>query len=69
MIWEQNSVVVVSLTRLTDNSTPNCHRYWPEEGTELYHIYEVDVKSNDFFYNQIKKNDIERFKIYFQYIN
>lgn len=18
-----------------------CHRYWPEEGSELYHIYEV----------------------------
>lgn len=45
MIWEQNSVVVVSLTRLTDNSTPNCHRYWPEEGTELYHIYEVQLIS------------------------
>ena len=41
MIWEQNSVVIVNLTRLWENSTSICHRYWPEEGTDLYHIYEV----------------------------
>lgn len=22
-----------------------CHRYWPEEGSELYHIYEVHLVS------------------------
>lgn len=41
MIWEQGSVVMVMLTRLTENGTTMCHRYWPEEGSELYHIYEV----------------------------
>ena len=29
------------LTRLTENGNGMCHRYWPEEGSELYHIYEV----------------------------
>jgi hypothetical protein len=33
------------LTRLTENGTAMCHRYWPEEGSELYHIYEVRISS------------------------
>ena len=41
MVWEQGSVVMVDLTRLMENSVSMCHRYWPEEGTDLYHIYEV----------------------------
>ncbi|KAK6631075.1 hypothetical protein RUM43_014171 [Polyplax serrata] len=45
MIWEQGSVVMVMLTRLTENGTTMCHRYWPEEGSELYHIYEVHLVS------------------------
>jgi receptor-type tyrosine-protein phosphatase N len=45
MVWEQGSVVIVTLTRLADNGTPLCHRYWPEEGSELHHIYEVHLVS------------------------
>lgn len=45
MVWEQGSVVMVMLTRLTENGTAMCHRYWPEEGSELYHIYEVHLVS------------------------
>jgi receptor-type tyrosine-protein phosphatase N len=41
LVWEQGSVVMVMLSRLTENGTAMCHRYWPEEGSELYHIYEV----------------------------
>lgn len=41
MVWEQGSVVIVHLTRLTENGVAMCHRYWPEEGSDLYHIYEV----------------------------
>jgi protein tyrosine phosphatase len=41
MVWEQGSVVIVNLTRLSENTTALCHRYWPEEGSELHHIYEV----------------------------
>lgn len=45
MIWEQGSVVMVMLTRLTENGNAMCHRYWPEEGSEVYHIYEVHLVS------------------------
>ncbi len=41
MIWEQGCVVIVMLTRLQDNGHQLCHRYWPEEGSEQYHIFEV----------------------------
>lgn len=41
MVWEQGCVVMVMLTRLIENDVTMCHRYWPEEGSELYHIYEV----------------------------
>jgi receptor-type tyrosine-protein phosphatase N len=43
MVWEQGSVVIVMLTKCTaDDQTPLCVRYWPEEGSDLYHIYEVN---------------------------
>ncbi|XP_050691832.1 uncharacterized protein LOC126983235 isoform X2 [Eriocheir sinensis] len=45
LVWEQGSVVVVMLSRLTENGHSLCHRYWPEEGSELYHIYEVHLVS------------------------
>lgn len=44
MVWEQGSVVIVMLTKLTENGVAMCHRYWPEEGSDLYHIYEVTFK-------------------------
>ena len=31
--------------RLTENGYQLCHRYWPEEGSEQYHIFEVSVTS------------------------
>ncbi|XP_030751242.1 receptor-type tyrosine-protein phosphatase N2 [Sitophilus oryzae] len=45
LIWEQGAVVIVMLTRLTEGGTAMCHRYWPEEGSEVYHIYEVHLVS------------------------
>lgn len=44
MIWEQGCVVIVMLTRLVENDTSMCHRYWPLEGAELYNIYEVSFQ-------------------------
>lgn len=41
MIWEQGAVVIVALCRLQENGEISCARYWPEEGAEVYHIYEV----------------------------
>lgn len=45
MIWEQGAVVIVSLCRLQENGEVACARYWPEEGAEVYHIYEVHLVS------------------------
>uniref|UniRef100_A0A1B6GL34 Protein-tyrosine-phosphatase n=3 Tax=Proconiini TaxID=565685 RepID=A0A1B6GL34_9HEMI len=49
MVWEQGCVVMVMLTRLIENDVSMCHRYWPEEGSELYHIYEVHLVSEHFW--------------------
>ena len=46
MVWEQGSVVIVMLSKLSENGYQLCHRYWPEEGSEQYHIFEV----NNYFY-------------------
>lgn len=45
MIWEQGAVVIVALCRLQENNESACARYWPEEGSEVYHIYEVHLVS------------------------
>ncbi|EFX88841.1 hypothetical protein DAPPUDRAFT_311182 [Daphnia pulex] len=45
MIWEQGSVVLVLLTKIVENGEELCHKYWPEEGSQLYHIYEVHLVS------------------------
>jgi receptor-type tyrosine-protein phosphatase N len=45
MIWEQGSVVIVTLCRLQENGESVCSRYWPEEASEIYHIYEVHLVS------------------------
>ncbi|XP_017886079.1 receptor-type tyrosine-protein phosphatase N2 isoform X2 [Ceratina calcarata] len=49
LVWEQGSVVIVMLTRLTEEGVAMCHRYWPEEGSELYYIYEVHLVSEHFW--------------------
>ncbi|XP_063699228.1 receptor-type tyrosine-protein phosphatase N2 [Culicoides brevitarsis] len=45
MIWEQGAVVIVALCKLDENGESQCARYWPEEGAETYHIYEVHLVS------------------------
>jgi protein tyrosine phosphatase len=46
MIWEQNSSVVVMLTKEVENMTPKCCRYWPEEGqAESFGKYRVTLNS------------------------
>ena len=37
-------MVIVSLCRLQENGDIACARYWPEEGAEVYHIYEVGFR-------------------------
>lgn len=44
MVWESGCVVIVMLTPLTENGVKQCYHYWPDEGSNLYHIYEVPYK-------------------------
>jgi len=37
MVWEQNSTIVVMLTKEVENTKPKCARYWPEEGQSEQH--------------------------------
>ena len=43
MIWEQGSTVIINLSCLVEDTVPLCHRYWPETGSDLYHIYEASL--------------------------
>ena len=45
MVWEQGSVVIVMLSKLSENGYQLCQRYWPEEGSEQYHIFEVNISN------------------------
>ncbi|XP_054479029.1 receptor-type tyrosine-protein phosphatase N2 [Anoplopoma fimbria] len=45
MVWESGCVVVVMLTPLSENGVKQCHPYWPDEGSDVYHIYEVNLVS------------------------
>ncbi|KAI4891449.1 hypothetical protein NFI96_025138, partial [Prochilodus magdalenae] len=45
MVWESGCVVIVMLTPLTESGTKQCYHYWPDEGSNLYHIYEVNLVS------------------------
>ncbi|XP_051717716.1 solute carrier organic anion transporter family member 5A1b isoform X3 [Ctenopharyngodon idella] len=45
MVWESGCVVVVMLTPLSENGVKQCYHYWPDEGSNLYHIYEVNLVS------------------------
>ncbi len=41
MVWEHGSVVIVNLTNLIEGTDVMCHRYWPDNGSEVYGVYEV----------------------------
>ncbi|XP_065794778.1 receptor-type tyrosine-protein phosphatase N2 isoform X2 [Muntiacus reevesi] len=45
MVWESGCVVIVMLTPLSENGVRQCYHYWPDEGSNLYHIYEVHLVS------------------------
>ncbi|KAK1336665.1 hypothetical protein QTO34_002699 [Cnephaeus nilssonii] len=40
MVWESGCTVIVMLTPLVEDGVKQCDRYWPDEGSSLYHIYE-----------------------------
>ena len=41
MVWEQGSVVIVSLCRTVENGTLKCNQFWPANGFEVNDKYEV----------------------------
>ena len=41
MVWESGCAVIVMLTPLVEDGVKQCDRYWPDEGSSLYHVYEV----------------------------
>uniref|UniRef100_A0A671NM52 Protein tyrosine phosphatase receptor type N2 n=1 Tax=Sinocyclocheilus anshuiensis TaxID=1608454 RepID=A0A671NM52_9TELE len=45
MVCESGCVVIVMLTPLAENGIKQCQQYWPDEGSDLYHIYEVNLVS------------------------
>ncbi|XP_034428995.1 receptor-type tyrosine-protein phosphatase N2 isoform X1 [Hippoglossus hippoglossus] len=45
MVWESGCVVIVMLTPLSENGVKQCHHYWPDEGSDVYHVYEVNLVS------------------------
>ncbi|XP_030436435.1 receptor-type tyrosine-protein phosphatase-like N isoform X3 [Gopherus evgoodei] len=45
MVWENGCTVIVMLSPLLEDSVKQCDRYWPDEGSSLYHIYEVNLVS------------------------
>ncbi|XP_041737016.1 receptor-type tyrosine-protein phosphatase N2 [Coregonus clupeaformis] len=45
MVWESGCVVIVMLTPLSENGVKQCQQYWPDEGFNVYHVYEVNLVS------------------------
>lgn len=41
MVWENGCTVIVMMSALVEDGEKQCDRYWPDEGSSLYHIYEV----------------------------
>uniref|UniRef100_A0A8C5AEF5 Protein tyrosine phosphatase receptor type Nb n=1 Tax=Gadus morhua TaxID=8049 RepID=A0A8C5AEF5_GADMO len=51
MVWENGCTVIVMLTALVEDGEKQCDRYWPDEGSSLYHIYEVNLVSEHIWCN------------------
>ncbi|XP_034529847.1 receptor-type tyrosine-protein phosphatase F-like [Notolabrus celidotus] len=42
MLWEQNSTIVVMLTKLREMGREKCHQYWPSDRSARYQYFVVD---------------------------
>lgn len=51
MVWENGCTVIVMMTALVEDGEKQCERYWPDEGSSLYNIYEVRNIKIHFFVN------------------
>ncbi|XP_068612465.1 receptor-type tyrosine-protein phosphatase-like N [Brachionichthys hirsutus] len=50
-VWENGCTVIVMMTALVEDGEKQCDRYWPDEGSSLYHIYEVNLVSEHIWCN------------------
>lgn len=41
MIWEQQSVTIVCLSKTNEYGNMKCNQYWPKSGCEVYDKFEV----------------------------
>ncbi|XP_016304624.1 receptor-type tyrosine-protein phosphatase-like N [Sinocyclocheilus anshuiensis] len=51
MVWESGCTVIVMMTALVEEGEKQCDHYWPDEGSSLYHIYEVNLVSEHIWCN------------------
>ncbi|XP_035249430.1 receptor-type tyrosine-protein phosphatase-like N isoform X2 [Anguilla anguilla] len=51
MVWESGCTVIVMMTALVEDGQKQCDRYWPDEGSSLYHVYEVNLVSEHIWCN------------------
>ncbi|XP_071498430.1 receptor-type tyrosine-protein phosphatase delta-like, partial [Diadema antillarum] len=45
MLWEQNSTIIVMLSKLREMGREKCHQYWPAERSARYQYFVVDPMS------------------------
>lgn len=45
MVWEQKSVVIVSLCRTVEYGSLKCNQYWPSNGYEVFDNFEIHLVS------------------------
>ncbi|KAM9710009.1 protein tyrosine phosphatase receptor type Na isoform 1-T1 [Menidia menidia] len=45
MVWENGCTVIVMMAAMVEDGEKQSERYWPDEGSSLYHIYEVNLVS------------------------
>ena len=45
MVWEQGSVLIISLCRTVEYGSLKCNQFWPANGFELYDKFEIHLVS------------------------
>lgn len=55
MVWENGCTVIVMMTALVEDGEKQCERYWPDEGSSLYHIYEVHFLFHFYLSHRVQK--------------
>ncbi|CAD5214257.1 unnamed protein product [Bursaphelenchus xylophilus] len=60
MVWEQESAVIVMLTKLEERSRVKCSQYWPSKGSAMYgHIRVTLVDTNELAHYTIRTMRLE----------